>query len=310
MAWRIEPGEALADGFRRVAAEEIARIHADLDRAGSDPDRAVHQVRRRLKRLRALMRLARGARGSSFSKPNRDLRDLGRRLAPSRDAAVLTATFDAVVRQLGAAFPPRDVEELRTRLERRSGAHPTAAWPSRQIEEVRTGLDRAERDMGRLSWPKSPAEIARGLRQSQSGLRRSWQAARDGDADAVHEWRKRLKDQLTQLALVRALADGALRARRKVEKSLAEKLGEDRDLLLLQEKLGGPIPAAAEAIRAAVIEEIVARRQKLSGDAICLGEPLASQKPKRFAEEVLASSLATSPEEPVAAFRPKAEQPV
>jgi CHAD domain-containing protein len=307
MAWRFQPDGALANGFRRIAAEEIAKIRAELDGAAEDPARAVHQTRRRLKRLRALLRLARPALGSSFPKANRHLRDLGRKLALSRDAAVLTATFDDLVRQLGAAIPLGDVEALRNRIRKRSGGDPTAACPGREIDELRAGLDKAERDLEHLSWPMSAVELTRGFRQSQSRLRRSWQTAREGDADAVHEWRKRLKHQLTQVALLRTFASDALRARQKLEKLLAEKVGEDRDLLLLQQILCELVPTGTEASRDAIVEEIARRREKLRSDLLQAGEELASLKPRDLAEEVLACWEARSRQDAQAERRHRAK---
>ncbi len=238
MAWRFEPGEALPDAFRRVAAEEIAAIQADLSSCHADRDRAVHQARRRFKRLRALLRLARPALGAQFAAENRRWRDAGRKLAANRDAAVLGASFDAMAGRCGDAAPEADLARLRAHL---TGQVRSPRGESYDLDRVLQGvlgdLDKAKERLHCLDWPTSRKDLSRGLQQSQRRLRKSWKRARGGsDPEALHEWRKRVKDQMAQLGLLRKVIPDELEERRKDEKRVAELLGEDRDLLLLCEK--------------------------------------------------------------------------
>ena len=55
----------------------------------------MHQARKRFKELRALLRLVREPLGARFKLDNRRLRDVGRRLAESRDAAAMLESWDA-----------------------------------------------------------------------------------------------------------------------------------------------------------------------------------------------------------------------
>src|SRR4051812_32842281 len=68
-AYRLEAGEFVPDGMRRVARGQLERGLEDLDGEPSgDLDEAVHESRKRLKRLRAGLRLVRGAIGEDTYK--------------------------------------------------------------------------------------------------------------------------------------------------------------------------------------------------------------------------------------------------
>jgi CHAD domain-containing protein len=299
MAWQFEPGEALPDAFRRVAREEIAKIRADLTSCERDRNKAIHQARRRFKRLRALLRLAKPSLGAEFAVANRRWRDAGRTLSAKRDAAVLAASFDAMVERCHDMLPKAELNRLRAYLRNRAPAGEAGDKDDdAPLQEVLGVLDAAEDDFVCLVWPNRTKELSRGLRQSQARLRKSWKAARDGaDPHAMHEWRKRLKDQMAQLGLFRKVAPDDLKARRKDQKQLAEVLGEERDLLLLCEGLDGPVPRGTQRMRDLLLEEIAVRRQELRAEALRSGGELSSQNAKRFAEELARRWGAAAPSE-------------
>jgi CHAD domain-containing protein len=288
MAWRFEPGEALPEAFRRVAAEEIANIQTDLSSCDADRDRAVHQARRRFKRLRALLRLASPSLGAQFAAENRHWREAGRKLAAKRDAAVLGTSFDAIAGRCGNSVPEAALARLRAHI---TGAGPSPAGGSydfdRVLHGVRGELDEAKERLGRLDWPESRKDLSRGLRQSQRRLRKSWKRARGGsDPEALHEWRKRVKDQMAQLGLLREVIPDDLKERRKDEKRAAELLGEDLDMLVLCKRLAGAIPPGTEAGRDMLLRAIAARRQELRSEALGGGEALSRQTAKHFAKQL------------------------
>jgi CHAD domain-containing protein len=288
MAWRFEPGEPLPDAFSRVAGEEIAAIQADLSSCHADCDRAVHQARRRFKRLRALLRLARPALGVQFAAENRRWREAGRQLAAKRDAAVLGASFDAMAVRCGDALPEADLAPLRAHL---TGEAPSPPGESHDLDRVLQAvfaeLDEAKERLHGLEWPESRKDLSRGLQQSQRRLRKSWKRARGGsDPEALHEWRKRVKDQMAQLGLLREVIPDDLKERRKDEKRVAELLGGDRDMLLLCESLAGAVPPGTEASRDLLLKEIAARRQELRCAALQAGEAISGEKAKRFAKQL------------------------
>ena len=132
-------------------------------------------------------------------------------------------------------MPEADLARLRAHV---TGEGPSPAGRSDDLDRVLQGvlgdLDEAKERLDRLDWPESRKELRRGLRQSQRRLRKSWKRARGGsDPEALHEWRKRVKDQMAQLGLLRKVIPDDLKERRKDEKRVAELLGEHRDMLLL-----------------------------------------------------------------------------
>jgi CHAD domain-containing protein len=300
MAWRFDPGEALPDAFRRVAAEESAAIQADLSSGDAERDTAVHQARRRFKRLRALLRLARPALGAQFSAENRCWRDAGRKLAAKRDAAVLGASFDAMAGRCGDAVPEADLARLRAHV---TGHGRSPAGGShdldRVLQSVLGDLYQATERLGRLDWPESRKDLFRGLLHSQRRLRKSWKRARGGsDPEALHEWRKRVKDQMAQLGLLRKVIPDDLKERRKDEKRVAELLGEHRDMLLLCGSLAGAVPPGTEASRDLLLKETGVRRRDLCSEALKAGEALSAQKAKHFAKQLATSWDKASRSEP------------
>jgi CHAD domain-containing protein len=135
------------------------------------------------------------------------------------------------------------------------------------------------------------------LRKSQSRLRKSWRLARrERTGEALHRWRKRVKDQSAQLRLLRIVASHEAKARREIQKQVAEFLGEEHDLYLLAEQLSSAaIPPAAEPVRTRFLEAVKKRRKALRRRAFKAAEEACSEKPKAFAAQ-LTAGWAKAPE--------------
>jgi CHAD domain-containing protein len=290
MAWRLEPGETLGDAFRRVAAEEIAKIRLGLGNEGADRAKAIHEARQGFKRLRALLRLGQPALGIAFNDENRLWRDAGRQLAGSRDVTVLTESFDKVVAGCKAGLPPADIDCLRSQLVS-NGLGPNGSEEDEHVQAVLALLSDAEKRLASLSWPGDEEALAKGLKQSQKRLRKNWMEARKtGEPSALHDWRKRVKDQSAQLRLFRRVAPSAIRSRHGDEKETAELLGEEHDFWMLAERLSGDaVPVKAAATCELLLREIDRRRRTLRQQALKLGAGFSSQKPKAFAREMTAA---------------------
>ena len=127
----------------------------------------------------------------------------------------------------------------------------------------------ARRRLATLNWPETADDLGRGLRASQSRLRKSWRRARrDRTPGALHHWRKRVKDQSAQLRLLRSMAPQEAKSRREVQKQVAEFLGDEHDLHLFAERLScAAIPPRVEPVRT------ISSRRSRSGARPCVGEP-------------------------------------
>jgi len=175
----------------RIAAEEL-RVRRDA------PD-SVHQMRVAARRLRSVLKAYRGVLDRSRTEPVADaLRDLGRRLAPARDAEVLRERVAADL----AALPPErllgPVQAEATRHFARVEAEARAAVLTALDSPEHVALRRALDDL--LERPplnrraRRPAKKALRPHRTARRLRRAMTAALDhGDDTALHTARKAAK---------------------------------------------------------------------------------------------------------------------
>jgi len=286
MTWRFEPGEGLRKAFRRVSAEEIARVRVGLSGPATERDTAVHEARQAFKRLRALVRLAKPPLGSDFAAENQRWRDAGRLLAGSRDTTVLLKCFDELAAGRAADFPAAAVKRLRSRIA--SHGKNGSADIEEKLRQVLALLDDAEASMAELDWPNSKSALLRGFRRAQKRLRRDWKAARaNAEPDALHSWRKRVKDQAAQLRLFRRVTPPSFRKRISAKKVTAELLGDEHDLWLLSERLRHcRAPASLGALCDGLLTDIEQRRSTLRAEAFGKGERFSSEKAKALVKKI------------------------
>lgn len=288
MTWRFEPGEELREAFRRVAAEEMAKLRECLDDESADRGQAIHQARQSFKRLRALLRLARPALGDQYRRENLRWRKAGRLLSGRREADVLAETFQSLVAGSDAKFSQRTLATLRAQLNGDTHVFAAAAL-EKNLAKVRALLDSAERELPKLRWPSGIEDLRRGLRKSQSRLRKGWRAAAaDPTPAALHAWRKRVKDHSAQLRLFRRALPGSLSANREQARKTAELLGTDHDLWCLAQRLSGmEVPPAAAKVRDVLRMTIEKRRAELRRQASAIGDGFSSEKPAVSARAII-----------------------
>jgi CHAD domain-containing protein len=284
MAWRFEPGEELRNAFRRVAKEEIGRVRAGLAAGEAERERAIHEARQGFKRLRALCRLAHPTLRGRFKAENRRWRDAGRLLSGSRDRTVLVQSLEKAVSDLDLGLPESMVQSLRV-LIGGDAAIPPAAETEAKVAEVLRLLDAAEPEVETLDWPEDTEALLKGLRESQTQLRKSWREAKDKRSpEARHEWRKRVKDQSAQLRLFRSIVPRALEELRTDAKATAEHLGEEHDLWLLAKRLSADgVPPELEGARVILLRAIKKRRALLRRLAFEQGEEFSARSARSFA---------------------------
>jgi CHAD domain-containing protein len=286
VAWRFDPGESLRDGFARVAMQAGERARRDLTATDIPLEQAVHRARRRFKKLRALIRLARPGLGEAYGRQNLLWRDAGRLLAASRDATVLLASFDAITAVDAELEAGNEVVGLRDGLASKFNGKGRET-PDRRADALEL-IDAGTEELSRLSWPSSTGDLARGLQDSQARLRRSWRdVLGETTSESLHEWRKRVKDQATQLGLFRAILPADLQTRRADAKVLAELLGEEHDLSLLRDAVARcRATGVSRETRRDVLKAIDHRRAELRRTALEAGETFSAQSPKAVAHAI------------------------
>jgi CHAD domain-containing protein len=279
VSYRLEDREGVADGIRRIVAEELDDAVAGL-RTGDDRDTAIHEARKSLKKARSALRLARTDLPTSTRRTeNEAMRDASRRLSGARDAQVMLDTLESLVHAIPA--PPNDEvrslgrelvarrAELASQLEGDTGLLEDVAG---ELEAIRGRVEAW--DLGDERW----GSIAEGTEIIHDRGRAAMKQALRGDADDDwHEWRKRVKDLWYAGRIIAPITGAQIEGLVEEADELSDVLGDHNDLAVLLEAAGD-----RPGLRAA----IVARRDALRRVAATLGRRLYGEKPKAFARRL------------------------
>ena len=312
--------EPLSGAFKRMAAEQLDLAIEELSagNGAGPPDVAIHESRKALKRLRTMGRALDAAHGEqAVAQETAALKDVASQLSEARDAEVMLATLDSLVKRHPRKLDRGGVRRLRARLAKES----EAARAQTLGDPVRMALVVADLSACRLrveTW-QHPERRERdllepGLKRIYGHGRRRYKHARAAKGDpavAMHQWRKTVKDlrylgEMLQRrpsppGLGRALAGSpgprkgrpdrsseplrklALRADR-----LGEMLGEEHDLAVLAERVRRSHgkkaiePRLGPKTRKALLKTIAKRRRTLKRRALKQGRTLYATPTKKF----------------------------
>ena len=282
MSYRLEPGEGVADGVRRIVAEELDTATDGLRKGAAgtpeERDTAIHEARKSLKKTRSALRLVSAdLKPKTRTNESAAMRDAGRRLSGARDAQVMLDTLAKVAK---TAVPPPPVEEVRSL--------------QRELEERRDALAaQLEGDAGLLGDVAGELEAIRdrvadwrlrdqGFDSVVAGVDVLYvrgrgamrHALKNGDDEAWHEWRKRVKDLWYAGRILQPVAGTQFAGTVEVADELSDVLGNHNDLAVLLDAAGD-----RDGLRAA----IVAQRDALRRYAAPLGRQLYAERPRAFA---------------------------
>ena len=102
----------------------------------------------------------------------------------------------------------------------------------------------------------------------------------DPSAEAVHDWRKRVKDLWYHLRLLREIWPAALKGAADEAHRLSDLLGDHHDLSVLIDEIRAEAPDDPDLGTLAALAE---RRQgELLDEALPSGERLYAEKPRQF----------------------------
>jgi CHAD domain-containing protein len=285
MAYNFGTDEPVRPAIVRCAREQLDRAVLELtEGVGTDPARAIHSARKAIKKERSLLRLVRGGMPRERRRrENQDLRDAARRLSGVRDADVMIASVGQLSERFAGQLPAATFEAVRAHLEDRRGSRGAAGNGSiidgRAVQEVKTVRARLD------DWELGDG----GWKALESGLIRSYRRGReafaglgsDGDVEALHAWRKRVKDLWYQERLLAPTCGPAVRGHAKDLDRLADLLGDDHDLAVLRQELTHPSPPVAADLDA-VVNLIDHRRRTLQTEAAGIGARVYAETPTAF----------------------------
>jgi CHAD domain-containing protein len=273
-AYRLKAGEPLPQGVVLVAHGRIDHAVAELcGSSDSSAEEAVHEARKDLKKLRALLRMTRGELGEdTFRRENTCFRDAGRELAGVRDSDVMLETLMALDLPAGMGWELRKAIQDQRALGDGDGRRTAAAGVVAMLHEARGRVDQ---------WPighDSFDALHDGLGRTYRSGRDDFRAARsEPTVEALHEWRKRVKDLWYQHSLLRALWPPVMQAVGGEAHELANRLGDDHDLAMLADWVREHAEAEPE-----FFEALERRRSELQDEAMALGERLYADKPSAY----------------------------
>lgn len=291
MSYELTRQQPLEDEVRRVAAEQVDDVLADLrdSREGDDEHawhEAIHDARKACKRLRALARLVRGS-FDGYAQENARYRDAARILSDVRDTTAVIETFDDLLAEPYA----EQLDEARMAVVR-------DALTSRRVEltedldvDERVGRFLDELHVGRAAveeWRLDPGALegdgwqalAPGLGKTYGRARRRMRDAYEQPStEAFHEWRKRGKYHRYHMELLMPMWPDVLDEREDACDDLGDLLGDEHDLAVLR----GVVESERQRFDDADAQLLVAVLDQRRGELQRRARPLGA---RLFAEDV------------------------
>jgi len=259
MAFRFSAKDhTVADGVRRIAAEELAAIEAALADPVLPTARKVHEGRKGTKRLRALLRLTAAALPAAQTEIAA-LRDAAAALSALRDKGALAETLARL------ELPEDTAARIAKAIARRRRA--SAAEGNRLLAgfaaDMEAAATRAETwSFERDGWKAIGPGLRKGYRRFSEALAEARHAR---DEEPVHDLRKRAKDHWYQTLLLRGTFPEIMEGFAAAGEKLCDDLGDWRDLGLLEAEVrqltSRQLPVALADPALAVISK--ARRRSL-----------------------------------------------
>jgi CHAD domain-containing protein len=286
MSFRLLAKEAVADGIKRIAEEEIARAIKDIDNPRLKRPEAVHEVRKRCKKIRALLRIARPQFEETYQFENAWFRDTAKGLAELRDAEAIIETYDSLLETFSEQIDRRAFAPVRRALTlRRKKIMEEAGDLDERLEEIRARLHKAAERVA--DWDLKAEEfdgIEGGLVATYRRRRKTMTAAYDDPgSENFHEWRKQAKYHGYHMSLLRELWKPVMRSLRQEVDELSDLLGDDHNLAVLYKTLvESPEKFGSKRDLQALLGLIDRRSAELRVEAKTLGARIFAERPKAF----------------------------
>jgi CHAD domain-containing protein len=233
-------------------------------------------VRKEIKKLRALFRLVRGKIGrGAYRKGAKALREAADSLTAPRDARVMLKAFGKLVGRSARQFA--GIEKALHKNCRRETRRFRKKNSTAMADRILRKTDRRVGDLKikAAGW----AAIEPGLKQSYGRGREFYRLVRAKPSpENFHEWRKHVKDLWFYFCLLYPAWLAATRAVTDELELLGEQLGDDHDLVLLQQFVAEHCAGQAGEVEA--LNPLMGSRQKqLRAAALKLGARLYAETP-------------------------------
>jgi CHAD domain-containing protein len=283
MAYHFEKNMGtVQDGVRAIAIELIDDA-VEATKQRRDAEQTVHTLRKTCKKLRGLVRLIQPV-FAGYQAENTAFRDAGRGLSFLRDSTVQIATYDSLLDAFDDQVERARFAPVRRKLTLRHKRLAQHGDVRRRLEEFRETMADARRRVRhwRLDTEGFDA-IGPGLAKTYKRTRRAMAAASgDISAEAIHEWRKRVKDHWYHSRLLTPVWTKMMKPHRVAADELGELLGQHHDLEVFKKRLAEDELADAADIK--VLMALARRRQQaLADQAFLMSARLLAERPKHLA---------------------------
>jgi CHAD domain-containing protein len=280
MAYHFERDMDTVEGGVRKIAVELIDDAIDATDGKRNGQVVVHSLRKTCKKLRGLLRLVRPV-FDGYQVENSAFRNAGRGLSQLRDAMVLIETYDSLLDAFDDQIDRRRFAAIRRRLTLQQKAVARHADVRGRLETTRDAMKAARTRVRRWRLAKDGFDaIEAGFARSYKGARRAMAAASEETTpEAVHEWRKRVKDHWYHSRLLSPVWPRVIKAYRADADELGELLGQHHDLEVFKQRLVEDNLAASDDLK--LLTALVQRRQDmLTDDAFLLGARLLAEPAK------------------------------
>lgn len=292
MAFQLKKKETAHAGTLRLAGDQLANAIDELQNTENE-DR-IHQARKRIKKLRALLRLVRPQLGKAYQQLNIQFRDLARGLSAQRDLQSMLEATDRLKSKTNRQKQLAALAALHSHLEKYLQQQKTTAAHNRDpIAESETlaAFKMALADVDHWPWANTDRSaewdgLIRTYRRGRRELRRLIEQPQD---EKLHDFRKQVKYHWYHLRLMNKRCHNRLIEQQARAKQLAERLGDDHDLVLLSNYLS--THAAESNFNCKPLRQLIRQqRHKLQRKSIKLARKVYSKKPA-----ALVKSITTEP---------------
>ena len=290
MSYCFQVDEKVGHGVRRIAAELLDELLAEVTDESIPVHQRVHSARKHCKKIRGLLRLVRPGLGATYSVENEAVRDAGRLLSAMRDSQTMIDAFSKLVDRPGREFDDATASVVSDGLVRRQEAiFGDADDVNHRLREFRERIAAVRQRVD--DWDIAGggrATVLGGAKRTYARGRLAMAAAYDEhSSEAFHQWRKRVKDHWTHMLLLEDVWQPVMTLYSDQLKKLSDLLGDDHDLAVISAELqaapsdfGGP--EAVDAVAAFASRQ----RWQLQLDAQKLGERIYVNKSKQAARRL------------------------
>jgi CHAD domain-containing protein len=290
MAYRLERGESVISGLKRVVREEIESAEDYLSGGRKTTrDKAIHDARKSLKKVRAILRLVHAEMGEEYERENACLRDIAARLSGFRDAFAIIGTFDDLRKKFKDEAGISGLRSVRAGLAKRRRESGSGKDIGIVLKAAAADLKGAANRV--KDWPLKTdgyEAIAPGLEEFyRRGRKALLRAQKDATAENLHRLRKRVKDHWYHTRLLEGLWTEVMAGYEKSLKNLEDWLGNDHNLSVLCDRIASEPAFFGREKEIELTFDLIARYQKeLRGNALPLADRLYDEKPRDFSRRM------------------------